>query len=44
MHIKYLMEMYEALGHLSESVSGKINETRIGEIWVSEDGDQYFFL
>lgn len=31
MHIKYLMEMHELLGHLSESVSGKINQTRIGK-------------
>lgn len=42
-HIKYLMEMHEALGDLSESVSGKINQTRIGKIWVFEDGCQYFF-
>lgn len=33
-HIKYLMEMHEALGHLSQSVSGQMNQARIRKIRV----------
>lgn len=43
-HIKYLMEMHEALGHLSDSVSGKINQTGIGKIWGFQDFCRYFLF
>lgn len=42
-HIKYLMEIHEALRDLSESVSGKINQTRMGKIWMFENGNQSIF-